>query len=406
MNRSMNKTKISVASLLVIATALFLINSGLQNSDQSDEVYSNSEPNLTEKSSDLVMSDEKDSDSGEFSFSGMPIYGDWVVYTMDDGLPSNKINAVKIDDNRILVGTDRGMAILQNGEWTVYTPEDGLAHRNVLSIDINPSNGDVWIGTMNGLNRWSAGVFERFDQFNSGLANDVVYEVRADNRYTWIATAAGASRFDTYTGQWKIFNEETSPMHEPWTYGITTGGNKAYIAARGGGVLEYDNDTDQFRVYRDPDGHFNISLFPDDGLVHDITTGVAFDDGILWVSTYFGLSRYNGQRWWGYFPHNSGLTSDFVNSVKAKYSVGYMATDDGLNTFDGTTWVTYKPSEHGNGGVTTITRGDIVQTETTDTSISHGFIWNMDIREDIVWVATSYGLSMGKVIGTADDVIL
>lgn len=406
MNKSMNKTKISVASLLIIATALFLVNSGLHTSDSSVEQLSNSETVLTEKSSETTISDLKESESSEFTFNGMPIYGDWVNYTMEDGLPSNKINTVKIDDNRILVGTDRGMAILQNGEWTVYTPEDGLAHRNVLSIDINPANGDVWIGTMNGLNRWSAGVFERFDQFNSGLANDVVYEVRADKRYTWIATAAGANRFDTYTGQWMIFNEENAPIHEPWTYGITTGGNKAYIAAWGGGVIEYNNDTAQFRVYMDPDGHFNISLFPDDGLVHDITTGVAFDDGILWVSTYFGLSRYNGQRWWGYFPHNSGLTSDFVNAVKAKYSVGYMATDDGFNTFDGTTWVTYKPAENGNGGVTTITRDQIVKTEITETSISHGFIWNMDIREDIVWVATSYGLSMGKVIGTAEDVIL
>lgn len=406
MERYIYKTILGVGFITSITFVLLIMTGGFNSTNDDGDTTDNMITSQSEIRSDLTSETEIETEDSEFTFDGMPIYGEWTVYTKENGLPSNKVNTVKIDDDRILAGTDRGLAILQNGEWTVYTKEDGLAHRNVMSIDINPDNGDVWIGTMNGLNRWSAGVFERFDQFNSGLANDVVYEVRAGPRYTWVATAAGASRFDTYTDQWLIFNEETAPLHEPWTYGVTTAGNITYIAAWGGGVVEYNNDTEKFRVYMDPDGHFQVSLFPDDGLVHDIATAVAYDDGILWVSTYFGLSRYNGQQWWGYFPHNSGITSDFLNNVKAKYSVGYIATDDGFNTFDGTTWVTYKPSENGSGGETTITRGDIVKKEITETSISHGFIWNMDIREDVVWVATSYGLSMGKVIGTVDDVIL
>lgn len=401
MKSTLLSKQIKAASLLI---SLMMITGLSDLPDGSGTLHSGSDKAGTEVDSKSVIN--PDSEEKDFRFPAVPIYGDWTVYTMDDGLPSNKINAVKIDEDRILVGTDQGLAVLENGKWTIYTPEDGLAHRNVISLDVNASTGDVWIGTMSGLNRWSAGVFERFDQFNSGLANDVVYEVQADERYTWIATAAGANRFDTYTNQWKIFNEETSPMHEPWTYGITYGGEKAWIAAWGGGVVEYNNETDQFRVYRDPDGHFQISLFPDDGLVHDITTGVAFDNGVLWVSTYFGLSRYNGQRWWGFFDHNSPLTSNFVNAVKAKYGIGYMATDDGLNTSDGNVWVTYHPAEGSSLGETRITIGDRQRRITTETSISHGFIWNMDIRGDEIWVATSRGLSRGVVTGYADESIL
>jgi len=338
--------------------------------------------------------------------SQMPLYGEWEIFTTEDGLPSNKINTVKIDNDRILVGTDRGLAVLEGDVWTVYTEEDGLAHRNVLSIDVDELTGDVWIGTMSGLNRWSAGLFERFDQFNSGLANDVVYEVHVNDRYVWVATAAGANRYDTYKKQWKIFNEESSPLHEPWTYGITTGNNKAYIAAWGGGVVEYNNETGRFRVYRDPDGHFQLSLFPDDGLVHDITTGVAFDNGILWVSTYFGLSRYDGQNWKGYLDHDTGLTSGFINAIKAKNSVAYMATDNGLNTFDGTTWVIYNTKDDSGKGITTIVNGKKEKNLTTDSSISHRFVWNMDIGEEVIWVATSYGLSRAKIVGYADNSIL
>jgi ligand-binding sensor domain-containing protein len=406
MNSDMKKPIINISILIFLLTAIFVLGSGLIN--QTDEMTSdsigsadiisdNSEYESTESSSEIAVQNEN---------KPMPIYGDWKVFTMDDGLPSNKINTVKIDDNRILVGTDRGLAVLENGNWHIYSTDDGLAHRNVISLDVNEATGDVWIGTMNGLNRWSAGVFERFDQFNSGLANNVVYSVSAGPRYTWIATAAGANRFDTYTNQWKIFNEETSPMHEPWCYGITSAGNKAWIAAWGGGVLEYNNDIDEFRVYRDPDGHFQIALFPDDGLVHDITTGVAFDDGNLWVSTYFGAGRYNGERWWGYHDHSTGLTSNFVNSVNAKNSVAYFATDDGLNTFDGTTWVTYNKNHDTGQGITTITIGDNERQIITDSSISHGFVWYMDAKDDVIWVATSMGLSTARIVGYVDDRIL
>lgn len=402
--KSLVKQVVPISGIAVLL--IVFIGSGITGVNNVDKHATDPELNADQdmNSSGVIAAPETAVVDSEIA--QMPLYGEWEIFTEEDGLPSNKINTVKIDDDRILVGTDQGLAVLEDDVWAVYTQEDGLAHRNVLSIDVDELTGDVWIGTMGGLNRWSAGLFEDFDQFNSGLANDVVYEVHVNGQYVWIATAAGANRYDTYKKQWKIFNEETSPLHEPWTYGITTGDNKAYIAAWGGGVVEYNNETGRFRVYRDPDGHFQLSLFPDDGLVHDITTGVAFDNGILWVSTYFGLSRYDGQNWEGYLDHDTGLTSGFINAIKAKNSVAYMATDDGLNTFDGTTWVTYNTGTESGQGITTISNVDKEKNLTTDSSISHGFVWNMDIDDEVIWVATSYGLSRAKIVGYADNSIL
>ena len=75
--------------------------------------------------------------------------------------------------------------------------------------------------------------------------------------------------------QWEIFTEKNAPMHEPWTYGVSAGDGKIFIAAWGGGVIEYTTKTKQFKDYTDPDGEMEIDLLPDDGVVHDITTATS-----------------------------------------------------------------------------------------------------------------------------------
>ncbi len=327
--------------------------------------------------------------------SPMPIYGDWETFTKKEGLPSNKVYCVRVDGDRVWAGTSEGLALFENNSWKTYTTEDGLAHNGVLSIDISPVTGDVWIATLSGLNRFSAGKFDTFTQFNSGLANDVVYVVVCQGKNVWVATGGGASVYDTYTKTWEIFTEQNAPMHEPWTYGVTSAGEVVYIAAWGGGVIEYNTKTGKFRDYVDPDGEMELDLFPNDGLVHDITTGVSYANDVLWVGTYFGLSRYDGTRWRGYFDHDSGLVSNFINFLKANGPVVWLCTDKGLGSFNGETWVTYKQKESGNGGTMQIETNGTKKMIETPASIAHNFVLGVDFSEDMVWVATSGGLCRG-----------
>lgn len=326
----------------------------------------------------------------------MPIVGEWRTFTRSDGLPSDKIYAVRAVEGRVWAGTDAGVAYYEADRWHTLTVADGLAHDVVLSIDVNEESGDVWFGTVGGLSRWSAGRLDTFDQLNSGLVNDVVYAVSTEGEYVWVATAAGAGRLNTYTGRWDIFNELNAPMHEPWTYGVHLYEGVAYIAAWGGGVLEYESDTGRWRDHRDPDGEMEIDLFPDDGLVHDITTAVSYDDGILWVGTYFGLSRYDGVHWRGYFDHDSGLASNFINFVRAREGVVWVCTDQGLNAFDGTTWVTYRRDEETGGGEILISDETHTARRTTASGIAHDYVLGVDLEGDRVWVATAGGLSLGS----------
>ncbi|WP_273276338.1 ligand-binding sensor domain-containing protein [Maribacter polysiphoniae] len=328
----------------------------------------------------------------------MPIYGNWISYDSKNGLPGDKAYCVKIDGDRVLVGTHEGLAVLENGKWKTYTTEDGLAHNGILAIDVDPLTGDVWLGTMGGLSRWSTGKFENYTQMNSGMPNDLIYAVTCDGKDVWVATGGGAGCYNTYTRKWEIFTEENAPMHEPWTYGVCASNDKIYIAAWGGGIIEYTKKTKKFRDYVDPDGNMEIDLFPDDGVVHDITTGASWSNGILWVATYFGLSRYDGVHWKGYFDHDSGLASNFINYIKAKDDIAFICTDQGLSTTDGENWITYTTNENSKNGKTILLNGADKKELATSPSLAHNFTIGVDVEGDRIWVATSKGVSRGQLM--------
>ena len=356
------------------------------NDAKADGYRGFEELNVTSKTLELPESD------------AMPIYGKWKNFTSKDGLASDKTYCVRIDHDRVLVGTHDGLSVYENEKWTTYTTEDGLPHNGVLAIDVSEQTGDIWIGTMGGLSRWSAGRFENFNQMNSGMPNDLIYAVTCDEKDVWVATGGGAGKYNTHNKQWEIFTEQNAPMHEPWTYGVCSGDGKIFIAAWGGGVVEYTKETKQFRDYTDPDGNMEIDLFPDDGVVHDITTGTSWADGKLWVATYFGLSRYDGVRWKGYFDHDSGLASNFINFIKASGKYVFIATDKGLSCTDGENWVTYTKNKNNFNGRATIIMGASKKEITLTPSISHNFILGVDLKDDMIWIATSEGLSRGQLL--------
>ena len=326
----------------------------------------------------------------------MPMFR-WENFTTANGLPDNHVFCVLVDGNRVWAGTENGLALYENGKWKVFGTADGLGHRVVLSLALDRSTGDVWVGTMGGLSRISAGRIDTFTQLNSGLANDIVYGVGVQGQFVWAATAAGASRLNTRTSQWSIFNERNTPMYEIWTYGVSTGPDKVYYAVWGGGVLEYDIETEHWKDYRDPDDQTELVLFKDQGLIHDITTSVSYVDRILWVATYFGASRYDGRSWHNFLTKDSGLPSNFINQIKGvDANRAWFSTDKGLAYYDGTNWAVYRPALD-TGKPEMFVRdadGNTTRVE-VDSAPAHNYILGVDFQGDDLWVATAKGLSHG-----------
>ena len=69
-------------------------------------------------------------------------------------------------------------------------------------------------------------------------------------------------------------------MVEIWVYGVSATPTKVYYAVWGSGVLEYDQKTERWDKYDDPDGENEMVLFKDQGLIHEIVTSVSYVDNI------------------------------------------------------------------------------------------------------------------------------
>lgn len=334
------------------------------------------------------------------------LYTRWENFTTANGMPDDKVFCVAVDGERIWAGTENGLVRIEDGKISkIYKTEDGLPNRVVTGIAIDPRTHDVWLATFGGLSRLSGGQFQNYRNMTSGLANDIVYGVAVQDEFVWAATTAGISRLNTTTGEWTIFSEKNSPMHEPWSYGISVGEGKVYAAVWGGGMLEYDLATGNWKPYNDPDGEMEIVLFQNQGLIHDIVSSVAYnrDTKMLWASTYFGLSGYDGRNWHNYLSTDSGLASDFINAAQSRGDDVWACTDQGLSylNFKTNTWVTYRPdAKTGHGEIVIKAPGQEAKKVESATTLAHNYILNVAFQGKDIWVATAKGLSHGFIQST------
>jgi len=318
-------------------------------------------------------------------------------FTTASGLPDDHVFCVLVDGDRVWAGTNNGLAVYEHGTWKTYTVADGLAHRAVLSLALDKRTGDVWAGTMGGLSRISAGRIDTYTQLNSGLSNDVVYGVSVEGDHVWVATAAGACRLNTRTGEWSLYNERNTPMIEIWAYGVSAAADKVYYAIWGSGLLEFNQKTGVWDKYEDPDGENDIVLMKDQGLIHEIVTSVSYVDGVVWAATYFGASHYDGRYWHNFLTKDSGLPSDFINFVRGvDRNRAWFCTDKGLAYFDGTNWAVYRPAlDTGKPEMSVRDAAGRATEIPVSSAPAHNYVLGIDFQGPDIWVATAKGLSHG-----------
>ncbi len=211
-----------------------------------------------------------------------------------EGLSSDVTTTVVEDaQGRLWVGTNGGglnvvrLGEVKPGADRVYAVRDALLSNIVLSLAAAP-NGDVWVGTPDGLNRIRRGAVDAYTSAD-GLPDDFIRSLLVDKDGSlWVGTRRGLAHW--------VFDKS----------GRTATRTTTYTQAN--------------------------------GLGSDLVGAMARDArGDLWVATLAGLSRLHGGMITNYTTKD-GLSSNVVTSLLVRSATElFIGTQDhGWNLWDGT----------------------------------------------------------------------
>ncbi len=204
-------------------------------------------------------------------------------YSVRNGLVSDVILSLAAAPNGDLwVGTPDGLNRIRAGAITAFTSADGLPDDFIRSLLVD-ADGSLWIGTRRGLTHWtnpgalqSNAKMETFTQA-SGLGSDLVGAMARDGQGDlWVATLAGLSRLKN--GKFTTFTTANGLPSNVITSLLTTYDNFLVIGTQdhGIGIL-------------DPEG----SLKPEGPILESKSIRAITEDEEqhLWMATADGLTR-------------------------------------------------------------------------------------------------------------------
>ncbi len=208
------------------------------------------------------------------------------------------------------------------------TLDQGLSQSNVLSI-LQDSQGYMWFGTENGLNRYNGYEFDHFKRERGNpdaLANDFIFDVAEDaDGNLWIATnGGGLAMLDRESGAFVSYRHDASDAGSIGSNVVRRvhigDDGSIWAGTRGAGLSRLDRDSGRFDHYR-----FESEAGPDNIFV---LTKAA--DGVLWVGGDHGLSR---------FDTDSGESVTWSHNAADAGSLSKHSVRALLEDADGTLWV-------------------------------------------------------------------
>lgn len=257
---------------------------------------------------------------------------------------SNEVLAIAEDQNGMLwLGTANGLERFDRSRLTFThftrdpTNPDSIGANLIYAVFVDSKN-NVWAGTVNGLDRFNreTGTFTHYypEKKNpNSISGIMAHSITEDsNGNLWVGTfTSGLNRFDPETETFtryrndpqdktSISNDSILAIHED-----TKG--RIWIGTAGGGLNLYHPETDSFTYYLEKDGLPNGVVY---GILED-------ENGHLWMSTNFGLSRFDPEtETFRNFDEGDGLQSNEFNS--GAYAEGnegefYFGGINGLTVF-------------------------------------------------------------------------
>ncbi|HNB57805.1 MAG TPA: two-component regulator propeller domain-containing protein, partial [bacterium] len=261
------------------------------------------------------------------------------------------ITAITDDENGdIWIGTQQGLNKITNGEIIRYFADkqggSGLPSNNITAL-FKDANNNIWIGTEDGglckLDRKNTQnpVFEKIPVHSGTDAStthaDIVTVMVDRQNIVWVGTRLGLDRID-FNSNTKLFfrhnpNDVSSLSDNEIRALCEDRSGNLWIGTYGGGGLN--------KLDLKPVKFNHIRHKPDNpnSLINNIVRSFWEDsDGILWIGTHDGLNRYDAgtDRFTAYRAGPGRLSSNEVRTIaEDKNGMIWLGTEGGgLNKFD------------------------------------------------------------------------
>lgn len=318
----------------------------------------------------IIRSDELTKAFGELQDTSI-----WVNFNKEHDFPSNRIVNVALDTkNNVWAATfDAGLVKFDGKTWVNYNEDNSPIPYNVCtSVDLD-EDGNVWLGSEQGLVKLSNDNFEVFTSANSLLPVSGINALKVNENTVWVGTTFGLIKI--VGDNWELIRRSNSDIPADWIRAIEVDNEgNLWIGTNNDGVARMNNDGSWEHYNKD---NSNIPGNAISSITHGINgeiwvghreTLYIGDNGQPVITNEGGLSMFDGNTWskdFSFLPYNT------VNTVKVHEEIVWIGTSRGL--------VRYQ-----NGIAVTFT------VETSD--ITHNIIFDVAIQPDnVVWFASLGG---------------
>ncbi len=307
-------------------------------------------------------------DAGAASYNG----SEWTIYNESNSILPEKVMSVQCDaqGNIWFATRHNGLIKFDGTDWEEYSEENFNFPTSVLNTLHIDTKGSIWAGSYeHGLIMMdSSGKTTEYNTLNSSISSDVIYGISSDqDNNIWIATEQGVSKFNG--SEWTVYNTTNSVIQSNQTSCIyIEKGKIVWIGTQGYGIARYDGsnwmkftkeshglkdgfvtaicvDNDRMKwigslskgiIKTDFVNNFMPILIANNDLSANNTGKPLIDnDNKVFIPTYYGFTKTDGNYWDMYDSGNSPLPSDeILVMAKDKNNVKYFGTTGGLAVWD------------------------------------------------------------------------
>ena len=242
-------------------------------------------------------------------------------YTSQSGLAGDQVTSFLEDtEGNVWIGTTNGVSMYGKVIFELLTTVSGLPNNHILSVAAD-NDGNVWCGPQSGGLVMFDGQKIKQSEFHSAEINKE-FESYA-NTYISMATAKNQLLLGAFFWGMGQFVNGRIIFNDSRLYGIdvndilTTDDGEFWLATSHGLIHQYGLSTDMYNK--------------DNGLADDLINFIVRDEnGKIWCTTSMGLSVFDGKQFTTYTMENGLPNNSCTDIAIDKYGVVWVGTDDGL----------------------------------------------------------------------------